>query len=132
MESNYFDSFTLIVIFGGFVVVLVGLALRQVESMQKNIPIWLFTGLMGILIGGGVTMVAMHTCILTSASNERHQYKMRHLHTMDTSNNASHPIGLNITDDMLAYANRDPGIHERIAQPETNHEFTFSRHSLRE
>lgn len=60
MESKYFDSFTLIVIFGGLGVVLVGLALRQVESMQKNIPIWLFTGLMGILVGGGVTMVAMH------------------------------------------------------------------------
>ncbi len=60
MESKYFDSFTLIVIGGGLGVVVLGLALRQVESMQKNIPLWLFTGLMGILLGGGATMVAMH------------------------------------------------------------------------
>lgn len=60
LESTYFDSFTLIVIFGGAVVVVIGLALRQIESMKKNIPAWLVMGLLGILVGGGASMVAMH------------------------------------------------------------------------
>jgi hypothetical protein len=61
MDSGYFDSFTLIVIGAGIGVVLICLVLRQIESMQKNVPIWLFTGLLGILVGGGAALVALHS-----------------------------------------------------------------------
>ncbi len=59
MPPQYFDAFTLSVIFGGLAVLVVCLILRQFEAVQKTVPIWLATGLVGALLGCGATMGAV-------------------------------------------------------------------------
>jgi hypothetical protein len=60
MEFIVIDRMTLYVLIGGILVIFVGLALRHAESLQKTIPLWLWSGLAGILIGAGAASLTVY------------------------------------------------------------------------
>lgn len=60
MESPVLEPMTLYVLIGGVLVIIVGLALRHVESLQKNVPLWLWSGIAGILLGAGGAALVVH------------------------------------------------------------------------
>jgi hypothetical protein len=54
------DPMTLYVLIGGVLVIFVGLGLRQLETLQKTVPLWLWSALAGIMVGAGVAAFAVH------------------------------------------------------------------------
>jgi hypothetical protein len=51
MDAKLIDPTTIYVVIGGVLVIALGLALRQLESVQKSVPLWLWSGLAGMLVG---------------------------------------------------------------------------------
>src|SRR5262245_32497574 len=60
MEIKMIEPMTLYVLIGGILVIFIGLGLRQLESLQKTVPLWLWSCLARILIGAGTAAFAMH------------------------------------------------------------------------
>jgi hypothetical protein len=58
MEIKMIEPMTLYVLIGGVLVIFIGLGLRQLESLQKTVPLWLWSCLAGIMIGGGAAFAA--------------------------------------------------------------------------
>ena len=86
MDPKIIDPTTIYILVGGVLVIFVGLALRHIESLQKGVPLWLWSGLAGILVGAGITGFAVHKVGAKQTANSlRTAYDPSELHfTMPT------------------------------------------------